>query len=360
MKTNSITIESPGRICLFGDHQDYLGLPVIACAIDRYIRIIGEPNHSDYLKIKFLDLGRTRDIPINKIFDVIDKSDFFGAVLKLLRKKGCIPDKGYDIEIRGDVPINAGLSSSSALVVGWAKFLVHAFGKAKDFTSADMAQIAYEAEVLEQGSPGGKMDQYSIGIGDIIYLETGEHTKFQIVGNALEGLVVGESGIPKDTLGLLGNRKSLALEAIHFLSKRFPDFDLSEITKNDYKAFESVLHKEHVPYFYAAVHNHIITKKALGEFKKGLPNIKYVGELMNEHHNILKNVLKITVPRIDDMILAALKAGALGAKIVGSGGGGSICAIAPNNGDEVAEAIKNAGAVNAYKIKVSKGTRMTR
>ena len=44
----------PARICLFGDHQDYLGLPVIACAIDKYIIVEGKPNHSNFLNFKSL------------------------------------------------------------------------------------------------------------------------------------------------------------------------------------------------------------------------------------------------------------------------------------------------------------------
>ena len=33
----SFTVHSPARVCLFGDHQDYLGLPVIAGTIDRFM-----------------------------------------------------------------------------------------------------------------------------------------------------------------------------------------------------------------------------------------------------------------------------------------------------------------------------------
>ena len=36
---NKIISKAPGRVCLFGDHQDYLGLPIIATTIDKEITI---------------------------------------------------------------------------------------------------------------------------------------------------------------------------------------------------------------------------------------------------------------------------------------------------------------------------------
>ena len=38
---NKIISKAPGRVCLFGDHQDYLGLPIIATTIDKEITIKG-------------------------------------------------------------------------------------------------------------------------------------------------------------------------------------------------------------------------------------------------------------------------------------------------------------------------------
>ena len=37
--TLEVMYKAPGRICLFGDHQDYLGLPIIACAINRFVEV---------------------------------------------------------------------------------------------------------------------------------------------------------------------------------------------------------------------------------------------------------------------------------------------------------------------------------
>ena len=47
---------APGRICLFGEHQDYLGLPVIAMAVDLRFYIEYEPASGSNYRILFLVL----------------------------------------------------------------------------------------------------------------------------------------------------------------------------------------------------------------------------------------------------------------------------------------------------------------
>ncbi len=47
--------KAPARVCLFGDHQDYLGLPVIACAINKYIVVEGVPNNTNHLIFNLTD-----------------------------------------------------------------------------------------------------------------------------------------------------------------------------------------------------------------------------------------------------------------------------------------------------------------
>ena len=98
----------------------------------------------------------------------------------------------------------------------------------------------------------------------------------------------------------------------------------------------------------------MITQEALIALNEEILNYERIGALMNEHHSVLKNILKLTTPKIDKMIAAALSAGAYGAKIVGSGGGGSICAIAPEkNKQRVIDSILTAGAKDAYAVLVT-------
>jgi len=353
----TITIVAPGRICLFGDHQDYLGLPVIACAINREVQLSSKENRTQNFHIKMPDIRSERTIPITKTFETLEKEDHFASALRVVRRYGCVPDRGFDVLLKSTIPINAGVSSSSAIVVAWIHFLLNAFRANRPITNEFIAQLAYEAEVIEHNSPGGKMDQYTISLGNIVFLNTTEDLSFKIIGTELESLILGESGVPKKTLGLLADLRGKAQDAIAEVEQHLPDFCLEKVTPDTVDRYSSYISEELKPYFYAAIQNHSITQKALLEFGKEKLDHKAIGELMSAHHKVLKDILKITVPVIDKMINAALEAGAYGAKIVGSGGGGSIIALVPGDKKEaIIKAIRENGAIDAYEVSVVQGT----
>lgn len=336
-----------------------MGLPVIACAINRYINLKAIENRRSCFKIDLPDISQSREISIGTIFNQVDYRDYFASSLKTVRRYGCIPDKGFDIEIKGNLPVNAGVSSSSALIIAWIRFLVEAYGIDQAVTPVLISRMAYEAEVLEHNEPGGLMDQYSIGIGNVLFIGTGEKASHEMIQEDVKGLIVGESGVKKETISTLGNLKAKALTAIEYVTDKNPDFRIESAMLNDYDRYEKYVPLELKPIFFAALKNYDITLKALNEFRKENPNMKYIGSLMNEHHLILKNILKVTVPRIDKMVENALKAGAYGVKIVGSGGGGSIVAIAPEEKEQkVIESILQGGGKAAYKVQVDQGARV--
>ncbi|MBP4138472.1 mevalonate kinase family protein [Flavobacterium geliluteum] len=352
---------APGRTCLFGDHQDYLGLPVIACAINRNIQLIAEENESNTFVLNMVDINEIREININETFTELEPRDYFASALRVLRRHGCIPTVGYTITVSGDIPINSGTSSSSALLMAWIKFLITAFGVDDPVTPEFIAQIGYASEVLEHGEPGGMMDHFSIGVGNIVYINTQNPFSYKIIGTELKGLITGVSGIPKETIGLIGELKGNALIAIDCIKQEFPNFDLNTANIEDLDLYRNSLPDRLIPYFEAAIMNYDYTKKALKEFEKPVLNLRKIGELMNRHHEVLRDLLKITVPRIDAMIDAALRAGAYGAKIVGSGGGGSIVVIAdPDKENLVIQAILEAGAAAAYPVCVDPGVRIVK
>ncbi|WP_163410213.1 mevalonate kinase family protein [Flavobacterium ajazii] len=350
---------APGRTCLFGDHQDYLGLPVIACAIDRDIRLTAVQNNTGVFKLNMVDINEERIISIDETFPELTPRDYFASSLRVLRRYGCIPNVGYDINITGNIPINSGTSSSSALLLAWINFLIEAYGVDEEVTPEFISKMGYLSEVVEHGEPGGMMDHYSIGVGNVVYINTVNPFAVTVIGKELNGLVTGVSGVPKETIGLIGELKNNALLSIDLVKQNDKSFDLNTAEIEDLKKYSNFLPDRLIPYFEAAVKNHHYTKLALKEFQKASLDLKKIGELMNGHHAVLRDLLKITVPRIDAMIDAALKAGAYGAKIVGSGGGGSIVAMAePGKESQVADAMLAAGAVAAYAVNVDPGARI--
>ena len=354
-----ITSLAPGRTCLFGDHQDYLGLPVIACAIDRNIKLTAEQNSTNTFVLNMIDIDEVRTIDINAAFEKLEPRDHFASSLRVLRRYGCVPNTGYTITITGDIPINSGTSSSSALLMAWIRFLIDAFGIDHEVNPEFLSKLGYESEVLEHGEPGGMMDHFSIGVGNIVYINTKQPFSYRIIGTGLKGLITGVSGVPKETIGLIGELKGNALIAIAIIKQNFKDFDLNTSKIEDLDKYHNYLPDRLVPYFEGAIKNYHYTKEALKEFEKPTPDLKKIGALMNQHHAVLRDLLKITVPKIDAMINAALKAGAYGAKIVGSGGGGSIVVLAePGNEAPVVAAILAAGAIEAYTVTVDPGVRI--
>lgn len=350
---------APGRTCLFGDHQDYLGLPVIACAISRNIKLTAVQNNTGEFRLNMVDIDQLRVIDINATFTKLEPRDYFASSLRVLRRHGCIPNVGYDITVNGNIPINSGTSSSSALLLAWINFLVTAYGVDEEVTPEFISRMGYLSEVVEHGEPGGMMDHYSIGVGNIVHIDTRDPFSFTIIGTQLGGLITGVSGVPKETIGLIGDLKGNALLAIGTIKQSFPDFNLHQTEIEDLDKYRNYLPDRLIPFFEAAIKNHHYTRMALIEFQKPTLDLKKIGGLMNQHHAVLRDLLKITVPRIDAMINAALKAGAYGAKIVGSGGGGSIVVMAePGNESPVVEALLAAGAVEAYAVTVDPGSRI--
>ena len=67
-----------------------------------------------------------------------------------------------------------------------------------------------------------------------------------------------------------------------------------------------------------------------------------LGVLMNVAHGTL-NALGVSMPVIEDMVSRAREAGAVGAKLTGAGGGGSIVALCPGRADDVQTALAAAG-----------------
>ena len=350
-----VTISTPGRICLFGEHQDYLHLPVIAAAISRRIYIEGTARFDRKVNIDLPDIRKRESFEIVDQIPYIRERDYFRSVINVFQRRGVHFSHGFDCEVQGNIPINAGTASSSALIVGWANFLSRMSDSPRPMMPEEIAEIAYEAEVLEFSEPGGMMDQYSTAKGGLIWLESFPATKMSPINAGLKSFVLGNSHQPKDTRFVLANVKNKLLEIVKNLSEKHPEFSLHSIIRDNLERYRANLSEDRFHLLEGTIGNRDISFEAKEVLERVPLDHTRIGELLNQHQTVLRDALGISTTKIDKMIDAALKAGAYGAKINGSGGGGCMFAYAPENPDAVVEAVRTVS--EATLVNVDEGSR---
>ena len=348
-----IKVSAPARICFFGDHQDYLNLPVIAGTINRYIKIEAEPSKENIYFIQLIDIDKVKTIDLNKKYNNIANGDYFLSVLEVLKKAGFSFNQGYNIKISGDIPINAGVSSSSALVVAWIRFLLEIQDQKKEINDVQIGRWAYESESSFFNQPGGIMDQYTIAQKGLLYINT-QTTNTERLNPNIGSLVIAESGLAKQTLGVLQKARSYSQLAIAAVLDKVPQFDIHSANKSEYEEYLPLVPAVYRDHWYAAIFNHLLTQKARKILISGSLDIEQLGNCMNAHQKILQQRIQNTPEIMQKQMQAACNAGALGSKIIGSGGGGCMVAIVTENTKEkVIKAFLKKGAKAAYEISLS-------
>jgi galactokinase len=352
-----IESSAPGRICLFGEHQDYLGFPVIAAAVDLRIIITGQVSPGDSILIDLPDIDKKIQFSSKDIV-YTNKKDYLQSAVNVLKKKDLYTPKAITAVLKGNIPLQAGTSSSAALSVAWTGFLLEASENTRiaDYRNnlAAIAELAYMAEVEEFKESGGRMDQYTSAIGGIVYLDFYKKMTVTPLPTVVKEFVLGDSMEPKDTQKTLKRVRTAQEEAFAYLSKHLKFKDNFHVTYEDAIPFFDKIPMDCKFYLEAALINHQITDQAKKEFSKEIPDVQRIAGLMNRHQELLRNNLRISTAKLDAMVDKALKAGALAAKINGSGEGGCMFAFCPGKQQEVAEAIKREGGM-PYIINIGKG-----
>ena len=362
-----IRLKAPARICLFGEHQDYLNYPVIAMAISKYIYLEASRISDQKFIIELPNINDKLEIQLNnKKLEYKSNRDYLRSGYNQFLRKGAKFNKGYFIKITGDIPINAGAASSSAFVIAWLSFLNFITGE--KISKKQLADIGYQAEVAEFGEAGGKMDFYTSIYGNVIYLHPSEGISEVIeIPLKLDGFVLGDSKEKKDTVEDLRRVKILSKNAFKSLKEAMPEFKEFVTILDDVKPFLSSLDKEHQDKIVGNLINRDLTfsaKKIILEWNKKIDyspssdqisNFYYqLGVLLNKHQTELRERIKISTPKIDRMISACINAGAIGAKVNGSGFGGTMFALAPRKEEKLMQIIINEDA-DAYQITTSNG-----
>ncbi|MCS6949347.1 MAG: galactokinase family protein [Armatimonadota bacterium] len=358
MSERAFVVSAPGRICLFGEHQDYLGLPVIAAAITRRIRAEAHLSQNGHLlHLDMPDIGEQMEIDPSREQQYAHSRDYLRAGVNVLRRQGARFTRGADVRITSNIPMRAGVSSSSALVIMWLRLLCE-IADPPLTPSADMlARWGHQTEVLEFGEPGGMMDHFCAALGGVLYIDTIPPYRAVRLPVQLNGLVLADSLQPKATIEVLASRRKDVTEGIALLKEQMPHFDLHTTPLEEAEEALLRLPERNARRVRANLVNRDLTRRALQLFQSDSWSPQMLGDLLLAHHAQLRDGLEVSTPKIEKMLEAALRAGALGGKVNGSGGGGCLFVFAPGHEEEVVEALKSAGG-DAWRVRVDTGVRV--
>ena len=179
-------------------------------------------------------------------------------------------------------------------------------------SDGEVNDLAYECELTAHGNPSG-VDNAMATYGKPLLFKRGQDGSNNTVNILTPGqplpIVIGISGRESLTANMV--------EQVHQAQDRQP-------TMVD-RIFDQIA---------------TITDAATDAFSQG--KLSELGELMNINHGCL-NALQLSTPELEELVFIARNNGAVGAKLTGAGGGGSVVALCPDSQEEVKSAIETAG-----------------
>jgi galactokinase len=163
LTTPELTITSPGRINLIGEHTDYNNGFVLPAAIDKSIQFSISKRADNRIELYSVDKNQAFSASLDKMnVSGLLWPDYIMGVADELRKAG-YQFNGFCAAVTGDIPIGAGLSSSAALECATVYALNELFALGIDKMS--MIKIAKLAENNFVGLQCGIMDMFASMMG---------------------------------------------------------------------------------------------------------------------------------------------------------------------------------------------------
>ncbi|MFO7636765.1 MAG: galactokinase family protein [Clostridia bacterium] len=351
---------TPSRLCLFGEHLDYHRLEVVTMAIDLRFYATISKREDTIARIEIRDENRNDRSAVfcyNLAEELVYHSarDYFKSSFNVMKKHGVAFPHGFDIRMDSNIPIGKGMSSSSAMIVALIKAVLEMSDTDIRNDRDAIAQLAYEAEVLEFREPGGKMDHLASVHGGICHFDFSDmnHPSVKKLDIGLEGsFILFDSLEKKDTIRVLANAKEPVLRALERLGTR----DIRWLATNPEAMgrMGKLPDEDRVPLM-ATLDNYAIVREFMEGTGNGTMSPERLGGLLWRHHGNLRDGLGISTPKIERILSVAMENGAYGGKINGSGGGGCCFAyVSASRGEAVRKAVEKMG-FPAIPLKLSEG-----
>lgn len=351
-----LKVSAPGRICLFGEHQDYFGLPIIAGAINLRISFAGRARNDGIIHIDLPDIQEKEEFSLEGDIPYLKDRHYLRSTVNVLKREGIPMPHGWDLSVQGKIPINSGTASSSAMVVAWIKFFLEAAGDSRADSPETLAEWAFLSEVAEFGEPGGKMDHYASAVGGVVNIHFEPEMKVRIFPNRLDDFVLADSMQRKNTTGTLGYIKGNVNNGLKAVREKLPGFTVhSDLGDRELGAIGK-LPKDEQRLLKGTLNTRDLTREGMALLDSEPLNHGLFGSLLWKQQEVLREQIGISTPRLNSLLDAAMEAGALGAKINGSGEGGCIFAYTPGRSEEVYEALARLDA-RAFRVRIDEGAR---
>lgn len=305
---------APGKTILFGEHSVVYNEPAIAAAINKRATVKIKPSKNNKTLLKSDDLGFKAELNTKqKKYSLIKgKPGIIRYILEVLSR---VHDhKPIEINLSTDIPIGLGLGSSAAVTVATLASL-YRYHQIK-FTKKSLAKDAHEIEQHVQGV-ASPLDTLVCTYGGFVYLSRTKQIDI-FKNNFNSSFVLAYTSKYGSTGKMVMGVKSL---------------------------------KDRNP---LVMDNIIKTMGILAdEAKKAILNndVNKIGELMNINHGLLDSI-GVNTNELSKMVYLARNNGAIGSKITGAGGGGSVLSLCPGKTKKVGFVLNK--RFNAIPVKFSK------
>ena len=339
---------APGRVNLIGEHVDYCGLPVLPAALSHGVALAFAARRDERVRCLTTEPGFEEvaltlgDAPAEAGF-----GRYLAAAAAGLGTGGWTPDSraGFDGAIASDLPVAAGLSSSSAVVIAGAVALLAVRGRltpGETLPRAETMRLALDLAEAEHGVAiqGGAMDQ-SICLGAVpghalhIAFEPPRWTPVPVDSSRFRFLVA-YSGRRADKGAAAGrifdDRVRQTREAYRLVREFLPHADGYPALVANHPAEELRSAADRLPAPLDGRFRHVVTEAgrtaaAARHLEDG--DATAFGETLDASHESLRRDYEVSTPELDALVEAARSAGARGARLTGAGLGGSVVLLAP-------------------------------
>jgi len=321
---NKITVSAPGKLMLLGEHAVVYNHPCLVTAVDQRMRVTIETLDVLEFQLEALDVkvtGYKKPLSELGVGDIPKGAKFVEIALKNINEKYPLKT-GLKITTTSEFSSQFGFGSSSASTVCTIKAISEILSL--NLTNKEIFDLAFKT-VLDIQGKGSGFDVAAAVYGGTLYFVTGGKLIEPLNVQSLP-LIVGYSGIKADTVTLINKVK----EAFTGWENRIEEI------------YNSIS---------------MLVDQAKTAFVNG--DLAKVGELMNKNQEYLRE-LGVSIEKLDNMIGAAIKAGAYGAKLSGAGGGDCMIAFSPENKKKaVIDGINSVGEVidvktNAEGVRIEK------